>query len=63
MSDIWKPVHQPTRRELEERRKAEAEAKSKPGPYDRSKPGFMIDSEGKMSYDPALDPDQKAYKT
>ena len=62
-SDIWQPVGKvPTQREIEARaakRKAEA-AKPKPIP---GKPGFTIDGEGRMSYDPYADLKKQAYKS
>lgn len=58
--DVWKPLPSPNRRD-EDKRKAEREAlNSKPRPY--GKPGFSIDKDGKISYDPAGDPGGKAYK-
>jgi hypothetical protein len=61
MSDIWKSVKKiPTRREEEAREAARRVAAAKPKPY--GKPGFTIDSEGRISYDPGQDPKGQAYK-
>jgi len=61
MVDVWKPVHQPTRRELEQRKAAEEARRAQPRPVE-GKPGFSIDKDGRWSYDPDKDPQKRAYK-
>jgi len=61
-SDIWQPVKRvPTRRE-EEAKAAERKAQAaQPHPVP-GKPGFFIDGQGRMSYNPDLDKNKQAYK-
>lgn len=60
-SDIWKPVHQPTRREIEQREKERAAQREIPQPIP-GRPGFTIDKNGRFGYNPSDDPTGRAYK-
>lgn len=59
MTDVWKPVHQPTRRELEERERKAQELNSTPQPVP-GRPGFTI-CNGRLQYDPSKDPSHAYY--
>jgi hypothetical protein len=62
MADIWQPVKPvPTRREEEERKAKLAAERAKPKPV-LGKPGFSVDGDGHLSYDPGADPKGQAYK-
>lgn len=61
MPNIWQPVGRvPTRREEEERKAERKAIAESPRPVD-GKPGFTIDAQGRMSYNPGRDKNHPLY--